>query len=89
MQRSPEQKVADEALRAAIETLARMDSEGENDGVLVDFMVVAQYASFDDEGHEVSAYFLQFPNGALATHRAVGLADYAKALLLRNAREVD
>lgn len=72
--RTPEQRDADVDLRAAIERVAQLQApEGEDDGLLVDFVVVAQYTRFTDEGDETSAYFMQYPNGSIPSHRALGL----------------
>lgn len=71
------QRAANNALDAAIRehvNAYRTADDGQvDDGMVVDFVVVVQTASFDGDGDEMSAYYMAYSNGSMPEHRAVGL----------------
>jgi hypothetical protein len=85
--RTPEQRAADDALTEAIDRVAKIDFPPDGDpGLLVDFVVVAQYTMVADDGDGVDAYYLQFPNGSMPDHRALGLLHWGINSLVFGAR---
>lgn len=87
MKLTDEQRATQQALQEALEAHSRAWSpEGEDPGLLVDWIVVTQTTRFDDEGDRESAYGLIFAGGQMDEHRAIGLLDYGAYLLKFGAR---
>lgn len=76
--RTDEQVAADDALTEAI---LRVDAayHGEDPTrVLGDYMVIASFIGWDDDGHSNSAYSFLFRDNDSAPHRSLGLVEYAR-----------
>lgn len=86
--RTAEQKEADDALTEAIEAVDRA-YKGDHNRIAAEYMVIASYLSWDDEGDGETALSLIFRDGDIPFHRAIGLAAYAKAKLLSDITELD
>lgn len=74
--RSPEQKSADEALTAAVETVNRA-YYGEGGRLLTDYVVVFAEQSWDEDGDSVTAVGVNPRDGDLPIYKTIGLLDYA------------
>jgi hypothetical protein len=80
----PEIRAAQDALQQAIEghrrawTSRRDEQAGE---VLAEWVLVAAYLSYNDDGDETVAYHLGFINDQLADHRVKGLLVHALDLM--------
>lgn len=82
-ERTPEQKAADEAVRAALEqheAAYRPDHTGMTSSVLVDFVTIAAMRGFMDDGSDGSRIVIGTPNsGDSPAYMLVGLLELAKA----------
>lgn len=87
MKMTEEQRAAEAQLQEALEAHVRAWKPAHEDGLLVDWTIVAQLTSFDDDGDRQSAYHLIFGGGQMDEHRAIGLLDYGIHLLKFGARD--
>lgn len=75
MARTPEQKAADDALDAAIESaLAAHDLKT---GVTSDYIVIVAQQHFDDDGNQRTNVARLVPGDGVPHYRLLGLLDYA------------
>lgn len=79
MGRSPEQKAADEALTAAVETVARLHFEDGHGWVMSEYVVLAAHHRYDEEGESYTAVSCIYRDGDVPIHRALGLLEYGAA----------
>jgi hypothetical protein len=64
----------------------RESSDGEVDhGVVIDFVVVAQTDTPREDGDDLVAYYLAYSTGSMPNHRAVGLLEWGKHLMMNGA----
>lgn len=78
MGRTPEQRAADEALRAAVADVIKLSSgihgdTGDADGVLTKFMVIAVQVRFDEEGDASDVINIMYSDGKMLGYEAEGL----------------
>ncbi|OKI54519.1 hypothetical protein [Micromonospora sp. CB01531] len=81
--KTAEQKAADDNLANAIRAVDEA-YYGPDPKIITDYLVVACYNGWDDEGNPETAYSLIFPDGSIPSHRGLGLAQYAKTKLEYN-----
>lgn len=78
---TPEQTAANEQLQSAMENYLRTFCRQQG-ALLVDWVVVLQSSWYDDDGDRCSAYHMAFSTGEMDEHRAIGLLEYGKDLVL-------
>ncbi len=84
MPRTPEQREADEALTAAVESVwtAYLELEDENDpGLLTDYMVIAVRRGFDEEGDTWSQVARFSRDGQVPEYVQLGLLEQARSAM--------
>lgn len=79
MPRTKEQKEADEALREALVGVTAAYYGDMQLGILTDFIVIAAYAGFDEDGDDESHVMLHPAEGSMPMYKIMGLLQYSKA----------
>jgi hypothetical protein len=77
MPRTSEQQAADDALTAAIDAALAAYADDTTPYVLTEYVIVTSQQRFDEHGEPVTAVGAIYRDGAVPTHRALGLLDYA------------
>lgn len=86
MSRTPEQRVADEALTAAIEQTLRAYN-GDEPWILTEYVVVTSQHTINDDGEPLTAIGCLHRDGDIPLHRALGLVEYAATRYRKRATE--
>jgi hypothetical protein len=76
MSRTPEQRAADNALTAAIESVWAAYDNDPDRGVLTDFIVVAARAGFDDDGDRWTSVGTFTRDNSVPLHVQLGLLEH-------------
>lgn len=80
--RTDEQKLADDALTSAIETvIAAYSGESHEYPLLTDYLVISVQRGWADDGDAVSAVGMFPRDGNLPVHVELGMVDYVAARL--------
>lgn len=82
MDRTPEQKAADEKLRAAIDETMRAYFPQIGPAIITDFIVICGVQEMDS-GDYISSTIHLLPEGSLPGWKALGLVEMAKSSLSR------
>ena len=83
MSRTPEQVTADDTLTAAIEAHQRAYHD-DNEGVLTDYIVIAQRTYWDDDGDRCQAVYLTARDDNIGLSQQLGLAEFASIIIRRH-----
>lgn len=69
--------------QVAMYRASRMDDGVPDDeGVVVDWVCVVQTQSYDSDGDMQSGYYMSFSGGEMPDHRAIGLFEMGRQLVL-------
>ncbi|WP_418345259.1 hypothetical protein [Rhodococcus pyridinivorans] len=80
MSRTTEQIDADEALTEAIEQVWKSYSEeGDPGGVLVEYVIVANYRTWDEDGDSITTTLLHNRDDAVPLSNQLGMAEFLAA----------
>ena len=88
MPRTPEQVTADDALTAAIEN-HQAAYHDDNEGVLTDYILIAQRTFWDDDGDRCESTYLTVRDGNLGLSRQLGLLAFANTLVRKHVTDSD
>jgi hypothetical protein len=88
MTRTPEQAAADDTLTAAIEN-HQAAYHDDNEGVLTDYLVIAQRTFWDEDGDQCQAVYLSVRDGNMGLSQQLGLITFADTLVRKNVTDGD
>jgi len=88
MARTPEQVAANEALTAAIEN-HQAAYHDDNEGVLTDYILIAQRTFWDNDRDRREATYLAVRDGNLGLSHKLGLLAFADTLVRKHVTDSD